>query len=156
MPYLIAFVAFLMLGSSVGSPLQAPPPVDLTGQWILDPEVKGRPSPFCGRECEIKQDAKTLTVTSPSSPPATYQVDGKPVKTTSLVGQYKVDVTVTARWDGARLLITRKTGDLPASELVVSIDNGKLLVEPTSIPGSPFAAPVRATYSKKAKGAAAK
>ena len=122
----------------------------------MDADVKGRPSPFCGRGCEIKQDAKALTVTSPAFPTATYQLDGVPVKTTSISGQSKADISVTARWDKDRLLITRKTADLPASELVVSMQNRKMTVEPAPNQGNPLGAPVKATYSRKPKAATAK
>lgn len=123
----------LLLSSALGFLGTGQTPVRLAGHWVIDQAATGtaaRPSLLCGRECEISQDEKTLTIKGARE--ATYKLDGAPVTTTESTGQYSTTMVVTAKWEKGGLLITRKVGDNPESHTVLTIVDGKLVIETPS------------------------
>jgi hypothetical protein len=140
MPYWsLAFALFIgiMEGSSVNPafPFQQTP--NLSGHWVQDPRPapSEEAGPVCSLECDITQDAKALTVIVRGAPlTQTFKLDGSPARTTSTLGNHSTQMTESARWDGATLVITRQTGPVGGSPTIetttrLSLNNGCLVIQ---------------------------
>ena len=113
----------------------------------------------CGNECTIVQDAKTLTIKRPApaqggNAPAdvVFQLTG--VSKIAQAGRGGAEppppVDVTAKWDGAKWVLTRSVTMGENSMTVtqtIALDGGKLTV--TTNTGMPDAQPTTRTYTKK-------
>jgi hypothetical protein len=101
-----------------------------------------------GGEVTIAQDAKTLTVTRTTQAgemKLTYNLDGSPSKNMAMGRGGQTEVTSTAKWDGAKLVITSDNGQ----SITYTMD-GAWLVQSTTSPGRGGGDPVtRSTYYKK-------
>jgi hypothetical protein len=118
----------------------------------------GGPLAFnCGAECTIVQNAKTLTIRRAAGQSGQAPADvvinftGETKLTqASAFGGPATDYTVTAKWDGARWVVTRVNVVQGASITItntISIEDGKLTIVTTSTREG--ATPTRVTYSKK-------
>jgi hypothetical protein len=111
----------------------------------------------CGAECTIVQDGKTLTIKRPAGQSGQAPAD----VVLTLVGESKLmqpgrqggeptPYTATAKWDGAKWVVTR-TFDMQGTSITstqtVSLEGGKLTVVTTS--SRDGATPQTATYTKK-------
>ena len=110
---------------------------------------------FCGMECTITQDAKALTVkttTQAGEQTRVIMLDGTDTKyeQPGRQGGAATAVVAKAKWDGAKLVITRSL-DMQGTAVTVSqtlsIDGGKLTVVTNS--GREGATPQTQTYTKK-------
>jgi hypothetical protein len=141
---------------------QAP---DFSGTWTLDQEKTAAANPNAGggggrmgggggrggaAPMVFKQDAKTLTITrtmGENQMVTTYNLDGSPSKNAGMArqgGEAPV-VTSTAKWDGAKLVVTSDNGQ----SITYHMD-GAWLVQSTTRPGREGGAAMTAsTYYKK-------
>jgi len=146
----------LMLAAGDGPSLSAQatkPPIDLSGDWVLDEanmKRDGPRPPFCGRECQITQGGKTLTVTV-GSRTGSYRLDGVPEKSTVRAGEFSSERVVTARWEGARLVILTKVGSAPESKVVLSIEDGALVVVSNTRGFEMSPTETKVTYTRRTK-----
>ena len=134
----LVFALFIgIMEGSIANPAFLQQPPNFTGHWVQDPRPtpNEEAGPFCGLECNITQDAKVLTVIIRGAPlTGTYKLDGSPETTTSTLSGHTVQMSVTARWDGATLVITRQTGPVGGSPTTgsiarLSLKNGRLVIE---------------------------
>lgn len=144
---LVFALCISIMEASIATPaflLQQPP--NLAGHWVLDPPPgpSGVDGPVCGHECDITQAARVLTVIIRGRPAQTYRLDGSPATTTDTMGNYCSQTTVTARWDGTILVITRQTGPVGGSPTIetttrLSLNNGCLVIDNKGrINGQPY------------------
>lgn len=120
---------------------------DFSGTWTLDAEKTAAANPNAGGGGRggggggrgggapqvFKQDAKTLTITrtmGENQIVTTYNLDGSPSKNTTMGRGGEVTVTATAKWDGAKLMVTMDNGQ----SVTYSMD-GAWLVATTTRPG---------------------
>ena len=109
----------------------------------------------CGMECTITQDAKALTVkttTQAGEQTRVIMLDGTDTKyeQPGRQGAPATPVVAKAKWDGAKLIITRSfdmQGTAVTATQTLSIDAGKLTVVTNS--GREGATPQTQTYTKK-------
>ena len=109
----------------------------------------------CGMECTITQDAKALTIkttTQAGEQQRTIMLDGTDTKfeMPGRQGGAATPVVAKAKWDGAKLVITRTIdmrGTPVTATQTLSIDAGKLTVVTNT--GREGATPQTATYTKK-------
>ena len=162
----IALTAVTLL---VGAGLSAQAP-SFAGKWTLVPDPNaaaggggkgggrgmGGGGQFCGNECTMTQDAKALTVTRTTQAGETktvYNLDGSESKNTQTFGENSITSVSTAKWDGAKLVITTKTdvgGNVSQATTTVSLDaGGQLVVARTAPPrGGGDAVTTTQTYKK--------
>lgn len=152
--------AVVLMATSVYA--QAP---DFSGTWTVDQEktAAANPAPPAGgggrgggmgggrggaAPMVFKQDAKTLTITrtmGENQIVTTYNLDGSPSKNTTQGRGGEVTVTSTAKWDGAKLVVTMDNG----GKVTYSMD-GAWLVATQVNPGREGGTPTtRITYYKK-------
>jgi hypothetical protein len=108
-----------------------------------------------GQTFTATQDAKTLTITRSmggNDVATTYNLDGTPTKATMTMRGNDVEQTNTAKFDGAKLVITSSMdmGNGPSeTTMTLSMDSsGNLLVE-TTRPGRNGGAPTTRTSTYK-------
>lgn len=103
-----------------------------------------------GGDITITQDAAKLVVSQTfgeNTTTTTYNLDGSPSKNQTMGRGGQMEVTSTAKWDGAKLVITSDNGQ----SVTYAID-GEWLVRSTTQPGREGgAATTRAVYFKKAQ-----
>jgi hypothetical protein len=151
--------AVVLMATSVYA--QAP---DFSGTWTLDAEKTAAASPApaggggggrmgggggrAGGPMVFKQDAKTLTITrtmGENQMVTTYNLDGSASKNTTMGRGGETVVTSTAKWDGAKLVVTSDNGQAITYHM-----DGAWLVQSTTSPGREGgAATTRVTYYKK-------
>lgn len=148
--------AVVLMATSVYA--QAP---NFSGTWTLDAEktAAANPAPAGGgggrgggrggaAPLVFKQDAKTLVITrtmGENQVVTTYNLDGSPSKNTTMGRGGETVVTATAKWDGAKLVVTNDSGQT----ITYSMD-GAWLVSTTVNPGRDGgAATTRINYYKK-------
>ena len=155
--------AVVLMATSVYA--QAP---DFSGTWTVDAEKTaaananagggggGRMGGGGGRggaaPLVFKQDAKTLTITrtmGENQMVTTYNLDGSPSKNAGMGGGRQgaapAEVTSTAKWDGAKLVVTNDNGQ----SITYHMD-GAWLVQSTTRPGRDGGpATTTSTYYKK-------
>jgi hypothetical protein len=154
--------AVVMMTASVFA--QAP---NFAGKWTRDAEKTaamapagaptgggggrgGRGGGMAG-DITITQDAKTLVVSrmvQETEMKTTYNLDGSPSKNTGMGrgGGAGMEITSTAKWDGAKLVITQDNGQ----SVTYSMD-GAWLVVATTRPGREGGpATTQTVYHKKA------
>jgi Spy/CpxP family protein refolding chaperone len=154
---MLGTAAVVLMATSVYA--QAP---NFAGKWTPDAEKNaamnpnaggggrggGRGGGMGGGEVTIAQDAKTLTVkrtTQAGEMKLTYNLDGSPSKNMAMGRGGQTEVTSTAKWDGAKLVITSDNGQ----SITYAMD-GAWLVQSTTSPGRGGGDPVtRSTYYKK-------
>jgi hypothetical protein len=154
---MLGTAAVVLMATSVYA--QAP---NFAGKWTPDAEKNaamnpnaggggrggGRGGGMGGGEVTIAQDAKTLTVTRTTQAgemKLTYNLDGSPSKNMAMGRGGQTEVTSTAKWDGAKLVITSDNGQ----SITYAMD-GAWLVQSTTSPGRGGGDPVtRSTYYKK-------
>ncbi len=160
----IALTAATLL---VGAGLSAQAP-SFTGKWTLVPDPNaaaggggkgggrgGGFGGFCGGECTIAQDAKTLTVTRTTQAgeiKSVYTLDGSESKNSQTMGENTITSISTAKWDGAKLVVTTKTdmgGNTTQATTVLSLDAGGQMVVARTAPGRGDPAPVTTTQTYK-------
>lgn len=118
---------------------------DFSGTWTLDAEKTAAANPNAGGGGRggggrmggapqvFKQDAKTLTITrtmGENQIVTTYNLDGSPSKNTTMGRGGEVTVTATAKWDGAKLMVTMDNGQSATYAM-----DGAWLVVTTTRPG---------------------
>lgn len=147
--------AVVLMAASVYA--QAP---DFSGTWTLDAEKTAAANPNAGggrgggmgggrgaAPMVLKQDAKTLTITrtmGENQVVTTYNLDGSPSKNQGM-GRGGGEITSTAKWDGAKLVVTNSNG----GTVTYSMD-GAWLVQSTVNPGREGGpATTRVAYYKK-------
>lgn len=129
------------------------PPIDLSGDWVLDDanmKRDGPRPPFCGRECRITQGDTTLTVTV-GNRTGSYRLDGVPEKSFVRSGEFASERVVTARWEGSRLVILTKIGNAPESKVALSIEDGALVIRSNTRGFEMSPAETKLTYIRRAK-----
>ena len=154
---MLGTAAVVLMATSVYA--QAP---NFAGKWTPDAEKNAAMNPNAGGggrgggggggmgggEVTIAQDAKTLTVTRTTQAgerKLTYNLDGSPSKNMAMGRGGQTEVTSTAKWDGAKLVITSDNGQ----SITYAMD-GAWLVQSTTSPGRGGGDPVtRSTYYKK-------
>ncbi len=137
---------FLMIvGLAAGVLAQATP--NFAGKWTLVPDP-GAPATGrggrgggmmggLGMEATIAQDAKTLTITRTTQAgevKSVYNLDGSESTNTMTFGENSVQLVSTAKWNGAKLLITTSSnfgGNAFETTMSLSLDGGTLVVEST-------------------------
>ena len=155
---ILGTAAVVMLTASVFA--QAP---NFAGKWTREAEKTAAAAPAGaptggggggrggggGGDITITQDAKTLVISrmqGENEVKTTYNLDGSPSKNTMMGRGGQTEVTSTAKWDGAKLVITSDNGQ----SVTYSMD-GAWLVQSTTSPGRDGGAAVtRAVYWKKA------
>jgi hypothetical protein len=128
-PVIVA-LAFVYLTGAPQSVKPGGKSVNFSGHWITDPPKDNSGlEPFCLWECSIEHDDKLLVVRTPSRV-VRYRLDGVPETTTSTSksGQFSTSSTVTARWKGDTIVISRKVDQLPERSFVVSLEKGLMVV----------------------------
>lgn len=137
--------AVVLMATSVYA--QAP---DFSGTWTLDAEKTAAANPNAGggrgggrgggmgggrmggAPVVFKQDAKTLTITrtmGENQMVTTYNLDGSP-STNAGMGRGGGEMTSTAKWDGAKLVVTNSNGQTVTYHM-----DGAWLVQTTTRPG---------------------
>jgi len=152
---ILGTAAVVMLATSVFA--QAP---NFAGKWTRDAEKTAAANPNAptgggGRggggmgDITITQDAKTLVISrmvQEAEVKTTYNLDGSPSKNQAMGRGGQTEVTSTAKWDGAKLVITSDNGQT----VTYSLD-GAWLVQATTRPGREGGAATTTTvYWKKA------
>jgi hypothetical protein len=155
---ILGTAAVVMLATSVFA--QTP---NFAGKWTRDAEKTaamapaGAPAGGGGRggggaaDITITQDAKTLVISRMAGETeikTTYNLDGSPSKNTMMgrQGGTPTEVTSTAKWDGAKLVITSDNGQT----VTYSMD-GAWLVQSSTRPGRDGGPAITtAVYWKKA------
>ena len=149
--------AVVMLATSVFA--QTP---NFAGKWTRDAEKTAAMAPAGapaggggGRggggagDITITQDAKTLVISrmvQEAEVKQTYNLDGSPSKNQAMGRGGQTEVTSTAKWDGAKLVITSDNGQ----SVTYSMD-GAWLVQSSTRPGRDGGAAITtAVYWKKA------
>ena len=150
--------AVVLMATSVFA--QAP---NFAGKWTRDAEKTAAANPNMGGgagggggrggggggDITITQDAKTLVISrmqGENEVKTTYNLDGSPSKNQAMGRGGATEVTSTAKWDGAKLVITSDNG----SSVTYSMD-GAWLVAANTRPGRDGgAATTTSTYYKKA------
>ena len=154
---ILGTAAVVMLATSVFA--QAP---NFAGKWTRDAEKTaamapagaptgggggGRGGGGMAADITITQDAKTLVISrmvQETEMKTTYNLDGSPSKNPG--GRGGAEVTSTAKWDGAKLVITSDNGQT----VTYSMD-GAWLVQSTTRPGRDGGPAITtAVYWKKA------
>ncbi len=131
------------------------------GKWTVDAEKNAAMNPNAGGgrgggrggmgggEITITQDAKVLTITRTTQAgemKTTYNLDGTPSKNMTMGRGGQTEITSTAKWDGAKLVITSDNGQTIAYSM-----DGAWLVQATTAAGRGGGEPVtRSSYYKKA------
>lgn len=156
---ILGTAAVVMMAASVYA--QAP---NFAGKWTRDAEKTaamapagapgggggGRGGGMGGGDITITQDAKTLVISrlvQEMEMKTTYNLDGTPSKNMAMGRGGQTEVTSTAKWDGAKLMITSDNGQ----SIVYSLD-GAWLVQTTTAPGRDGGPGTpRTTYYKKAQ-----
>lgn len=158
---MLGTAAIVMMAASVYA--QAP---DFSGTWTVDAEKTAAMAPAGapagggggrgggggggrgGGPAVFKQDAKTLTITrtmGENQIVTTYNLDGSPSKNAGRGQGGATEVTSTAKWDGAKLVVTSDNGQT----ITYSMD-GAWLVQSTTRPGRDGGPAITtATYYKK-------
>ena len=126
----LVIASVLPLSAYSGVVVQKRP--DLSGRWVAEDDYRagreGREA-FCDGECEIEQNDRMLTVRRGRARVImTYQLDGTPVRTVSQSNGYTTDITTTATWSGAALVIVTKIDRFPETKMTVSLEEGRLTV----------------------------
>ena len=154
---ILGTAAVVMLTTSVFA--QAP---NFAGKWTRDAEKTTAANPNApagggggrgggggGGDLTITQDAKTLVISRMAGEneiKTTYNLDGSPSKNTMMGRGGQTEVTSTAKWDGAKLVITSDNGQ----SVTYSMD-GAWLVAATTRQGRDGGAPTTTSvYYKKA------
>ena len=153
---ILGTAAVVMLATSVFA--QTP---NFAGKWTRDAEKTTAANPNApagggggrggggGGDITVTQDAKTLVISrmqGENEVKMTYNLDGSPSKNTMMGHGGETTVTSTAKWDGAKLVITSDNGQ----SVTYSMD-GAWLVAATTRPGREGGAAVTSTvYYKKA------
>ncbi len=155
---LLGTAAVVLMATSVYA--QAP---DFSGTWTVDAEktatanagAGGRGAGMGGGRgaaapVVFKQDAKTLTITrtmGENQMVTTYNLDGSPSKNMGMgrQGGAAPEITSTAKWDGAKLVVTSDNGQT----ITYSMDGAWLLATTVSPGREGGAATTRVTYYKK-------
>jgi len=127
----IGIAAALVVALAVSGYAQTKP--DFSGKWTLDPEASGMQAGG-GRGMmggmTVKQTADALTIEREGRGGATmattYKLDGSESDVTMGRGTAKA----TAKWDGAKLVITTKS-DMGESTQTWSVDGSTLTIETT-------------------------
>ena len=138
---ILGTAAVVMLATSVFA--QAP---NFAGKWTRDAEKTAAAAPAGatgggggGRggggagDITITQDAKTLVISrmvQEAEVKTTYNLDGSPSKNQAMGRGGQTEVTSTAKWDGAKLVITSDNGQ----SVTYSMD-GAWLVQSSTRPG---------------------
>ena len=154
----IGTAAVVLMATSVFA--QTP---NFAGKWTRDAEKTAAANPNMGGgggggrggggggDITITQDAKTLVISrmiQETEMKTTYNLDGSPSKNMGMGrgGAAGAETTSTAKWDGAKLVITNDNG----SSVTYSLD-GAWLVAANTRPGRDGGAPTtNTTYYKKA------
>lgn len=154
--------AVVLMATSVYA--QAP---DFSGTWTLDAEKTAAANPNAGgggggrmggggggrmggAPIVFKQDAKTLVITRTMGEMqmvTTYNLDGSPSKNQGMgrQGGAAPEITSTAKWDGAKLVVTNDNGQSVTYHM-----DGAWLVQSTTRPGRDGgAATTNSQYYKK-------
>jgi len=150
----------VMLATSVFA--QAP---NFAGKWTRDAEKTaaaapagapggggggGRGGGMGGGDITITQDAKTLVVSrmvQEMEMKTTYNLDGSPSKNMAMGRGGQTEVTSTAKWDGAKLVITSDNG-----QTITYAMDGAWLTQTTLAPGRDGGPGTpRTTFYKKAQ-----
>ena len=140
----IGLIAIVALSIATIAFAQAKP--DFSGTWTPDQPAAAAPGGGGGGRggggpMTVKQTATELTVESQGRNGAmtrTYKLDGTPTKVTMGQGE----ATVTAKWDGNKLVITTKTDNGEQTQ-TWSLASGVLTVDRTGGRG-----PSTTTYKK--------
>lgn len=134
---------------------------NFAGKWTRDAEKTtaanpnmggggGRGGGMGGGDITITQDAKTLVISrvvGENTMATTYNLDGSPSKNMAMGRGGQTEITSTAKWDGAKLVVTSDNGQ----SVTFSMD-GAWLVQATTRPGREGgAATTISTYYKKAQ-----
>lgn len=156
---ILGTAAVVLMTASVFA--QAP---NFAGKWTRDAEKTaaaapagaqgggggGRGGGMGGGDITITQDAKTLVlsrVVGENTMTTTYNLDGSPSKNMAMGRGGQTEITSTAKWDGAKLVVTSDNGQ----SITFSMD-GAWLVQSTTRPGRDGGpATTTATYYKKAQ-----
>ena len=136
--------AVVLMATSVYA--QAP---DFSGTWTLDAEKTTAANPNAGGggggrmgggggrmgggPMVFKQDAKMLTITrtmGENQVVTTYNLDGSPSKNQTMGRGGQMEITSTAKWDGAKLVVTSDNGQSVTYHM-----DGAWLVQSTTRPG---------------------
>lgn len=156
---ILGTAAVVLMTASVFA--QAP---NFAGKWTRDAEKTaaaapagaqgggggGRAGGMGGGDITITQDAKTLVISrmmGENTMTTTYNLDGSPSKNMAMGRGGQTEITSTAKWDGAKLVVTSDNGQ----SITFSMD-GAWLVQSTTRPGRDGGAAITtATYYKKAQ-----
>ncbi|HQX82756.1 MAG TPA: hypothetical protein PKW63_13415 [Vicinamibacterales bacterium] len=154
----LGMAAVVMMTASVFA--QAP---NFAGKWTRDAEKMaamapagapaggggGRGGGMGGGDITITQDAKTLVVSrmvQEAEMKTTYNLDGTPSKNMTMGRGGQTEVTSTAKWDGAKLVITSDNG-----QTITYAMDGAWMTQTTLAPGRDGGPGTpRTTYYKKA------
>ena len=96
-------MAPLVLALVIGAGAPAVQKPAFSGTWIIQP-----PNKAAGTERVIKQDDKTITITT-SGRAATYQLDGVEHRQTLAMRGGEIVVLTKAQWDGSTVIVTVAT-----------------------------------------------
>ena len=151
----------VMLATSVFA--QAP---NFAGKWSRDAEKTAAANPNAGGgagggggrgggggmgggDITVTQDAKALVISrmvQDAEVKTTYNLDGSPSKNMTMGRGGQTEVTSTAKWDGAKLVVTSDNGQTTTFSM-----DGAWMVQATTRPGRDGGAPITTTtYFKKA------
>lgn len=128
---------------------------DFSGRWVAEADYSagrdGREA-FCDGECVIEQNDRRLTVRrGRAGVVMTYRLDGTPVRTVSESNGHRTDITTTATWSGAALVIATKINRFPETRMTVSLEEGRLTVLGARRSFERRRTPTKVTYVKQSK-----
>jgi hypothetical protein len=156
---MVGMAAVVMMTASIFA--QTP---NFAGKWTRDAEKTAAAAPagapggggggggrggMGGGDITITQDAKTLVISrtmGETEVKTTYNLDGSPSKNTMMGRGGQTEVTSTAKWDGAKLVVTNDNG-----QTITYAMDGAWLTQTTLQPGRDGGPGTpRTTYFKKA------
>jgi hypothetical protein len=160
---ILSTAAIVLMATSVFA--QAP---NFAGKWTRDAEKTAAAAPagapaggggggragggggMGGGDITITQDAKTLVVSrmvQEAEMKTTYNLDGTPSKNMTMGRGGQTEVTSTAKWDGAKLVVTSDNG-----QTITFAMDGAWMTQTTLAPGRDGGPGTpRTTYYKKAQ-----
>jgi hypothetical protein len=161
---ILSTAAIVLMATSVFA--QAP---NFAGKWTRDAEKTAAAAPagapaggggggraggggggMGGGDMTITQDAKTLVITrvvQETETKTTYNLDGTPSKNMTMGRGGQTEVTSTAKWDGAKLVVTSDNG-----QTITFAMDGAWMTQTTLAPGRDGGPGTpRTTYYKKAQ-----
>lgn len=118
------FASIALALTALAAPLAAQSAhTDFSGKWALDPKSVDSPMAPQSATMTVTQDAKTIKIDQSISAPSgdqkaslTFNLDGSPSKNTVAAQGMNLELSSTASWEGAALVV-KTTADIQGQTL---------------------------------------